>query len=342
MSAAGLAVVVGFLTLEAASPRTWTKLADLGMRRVWPALAALGGWCVVHLGNARWRARGLVFSAYAAADRGDTAAATHGLDQLLEAARCASPEVCDWGAVNAATDLAVNAGGYRRALAAADGWAADARARGAKADPRGHTFATINRAEALHNLGEDEAALRLLVEVEPAASAGSAYLRDGLLLLRAWILAQGGRADEAWRALAAVDGRALGPRYRAEYHFTRAVALSARGDHAAARAEARAGARAARRAASRRNALEIEARLAAAAGDDARAIELHERARAHRYRGQAAPGLVALGAAYERAGKAEQARGAYAQAVERDPESVRTAAARAALARLGGGPPFPG
>ena len=106
------------------------------------------------------------------------------------------------------------------------------------------------------------------------------------------------------------------------------------GELGAAEREARAGTGAARRAASRRNALHVEARVAMAAGDDARAIALLEQARRHAYQGQAAAGLVHLGQAYERTGKPAEARRAYQDALAADPESYVCGAAIARLAVL--------
>lgn len=123
---------------------------------------------------------------------------------------------------------------------------------------------------------------------------GDRLSREGLQLLRAWILSHVGRAREAWMRPATIDRAAFGPRYRAEYHFTRGVALCETGELEAAEREARAGTGAARRAASRGNALHVEARVVMAAKDDVRAIALLERARRHAYQGQAAPVLVHL------------------------------------------------
>jgi tetratricopeptide (TPR) repeat protein len=57
-------------------------------------------------------------------------------------------------------------------------------------------------------------------------------------------------------------------------------------------------------------------------------------ARRHAYQGQAAPGLVHLGEAYERAGKPAEAQRAYQDALAADPNSYVCDAANARLAVL--------
>ena len=318
------------------STKVWLKLGWMGLRFVWPGCAALASWSLRNVcpNGSLFFPNALVLRGYAAADRGDTQRAVADAALALEAAHGASPDVCRWYVVNAAIDIYVNGGCYERALAAADRWTAEAQARGRAKQPRAWTYAAINRAEALHNVGEHDAALRLLDETEHQTEHGDRLSRAGLQLLRAWILSHVGRAPEAWMRLATIDRAAFGPRYRAEYHFTRAVALCEMGELEAAEREARAGTGAARRAASRRNALHVEARVAMAAHDDACAIALLERARRHTHQGQAAPVLVHLGEAYERAGEPAEARRAYQDALAADPNSHLCGAANARLAVL--------
>jgi tetratricopeptide (TPR) repeat protein len=314
------------------STNVWLNLGWIGQRFVWPACAALASWSLRNLcpNGSLLLPNALVLRGYAAADSGDTQRAVADADLALETAYRASPDVCRWYVVNAAIDIYVNGGSYERALAAADRWTAEAQARGRAKQPHLPAYAAINRAEALHNVGEHDAALQLLDETEHQTKPGDRLSREGLALLRAWILSHVGRAPEAWMRLATIDRAAFGPRYRAEYHFTRAVALCEIGELEAAEREAGA----ARRAASRRNALYVEARVAMAAKDDARAIALLERARRHAYQGQAAPVLVHLGEAYERAGKPAEARRAYQDALAADPNSFVCGAANARLVVL--------
>jgi tetratricopeptide (TPR) repeat protein len=322
--------------LAAMSTDVWLKLGGIGMRFVWPRCVALASWSLRNVcpNGRRWLSYALVLRGYAAADRGDTQRAVTDADLVLETAHGATPDVCWWYLVNAAIDIYVNGGRYGSALSAAERWSAEAQERGRAESPVQHAYAAINRAEALHNVGDHEAALRLLDETERHAKRADRLSQEGLELLRAWILCHVGRAREAWTRLAKIDRKVFGPRYRAEYHLTRAVALCEKGELGFAEREAHAGAGAARRAASRRNALHVEARVAMAAKDDARAIALLERARRHAYQGQAGPVLVHLGEAYERAGKPAEARRAYQDALAADPQSYACAAANIRLAAL--------
>ena len=331
-----LALVLLAVVSLGISTNVWLKLGWIGLRLVWPGCAALASWSLrkVCPNGSLVLPNALVLRGYAAADGGDTRRAVADADLALETAHRASPDVCRWYVVNAAIDIYVNGGCYERALAAADRWTTEAQARGRAKQPRVRAYAAINRAEALHNVGEHDAALRLLDETEHQTEHGDRLSREGLQLLRAWILSHVGRAREAWMRLATIDRAAFGARYRAEYHFTRAVALCEIGELEAAEREARAGTGAARRAASRRNALHVEARVAIAAKDDVRAIALLERARHHAYQGQAAPVLVHLGEAYERAGKPAEARRAYQDALAADPTSYVCGAANARLVVL--------
>ncbi len=243
------------------------------------------------------------------------------------------PLACPWFLVNTATDIYINGGRYQKACGAANRWTPEAQALGREQQPITYAFTLINRAEALHNLGEDEDALRLLqrAEEEPRLPPLGTH---GLLLTRSWILTHVGRAAEALGPLSSVDPEVLGPRYGAEYYFTRALVLCALGDVAAGEAAADEGIRRARRAASRRNALQIAARVAVARGNHERAIELLEAARTHSYRGQAASGLVLLGKSYEVTGRLVQACDAYSEAIVADPESYLCPVARERVGAL--------
>jgi tetratricopeptide (TPR) repeat protein len=64
------------------------------------------------------------------------------------------------------------------------------------------------------------------------------------------------------------------------------------------------------------------------------ALKLLEAAARHQYQRQSAPGLTLLGQSYERAGRLDDARKAYARALEQDPESHLCGGIRERLARL--------
>jgi hypothetical protein len=178
---------------------------------------------------------------------------------MLDAMARIAPTACFWFMVNTAIDVYVNAGCYGKSLAATDRWTTNAQDRGRASDPLAHAFAQINRSEALHNLGKPSDALALLDEAEAAAQA-SPLSKNGLRLLRSWILAHCARPEEAKAQLGTIEADGLTPQYAAELHFTRAVVYCALKDLIAAELEAREGERQARRASSKRNALCVLAR----------------------------------------------------------------------------------
>src|SRR3954451_14328062 len=137
-----LAVLVLGLAVLATSARLWEKLGWIGLNHVWPAWAEVAGlWLRGIRPGTRWLPRALVLRAYAASDRGDTRRAVAEADAMLEVAHATHPDVCEWYLVNAATDLYVNAGCYRKALAAAERWSEEAQERGRDEGPRLHAFA---------------------------------------------------------------------------------------------------------------------------------------------------------------------------------------------------------
>ena len=300
--------------------------------------AAVLGWMLRHLFmGVLARPLGLSLYVTLAADRGQTSRAVGAADSMLDATAKIVPTTCLWFMVNTAIDVYINAGCYGKALAAADRWTSSAQDRGRASETVAHAYAQINRAEALHNLGKQSDALALFDEAEPS-SQSDPVCKNGLRLLRAWILVHCDRREAAKSELARVEDAALTLHYAAEYHFTRAVVECAVNDFIAAEWDARQGQLLARRASSKRNALHVLARVAFATGDMQRAIALLEQARGHRYQGQAGPCLALLGEAYEAVGKLEEARGAYAEALSLDPESYAAEKARGRLDFLKTGP----
>jgi tetratricopeptide (TPR) repeat protein len=164
------------------STHVWFKLGWIGVRSVWPGCAALASWSLRNLcpNGGPFLPNALVLRGYAAADRGDTQRAVADADLALETAHRGSPDVCRWDVVNAAIDIHVNGGSYRRALAAAGRWTAEAQARGRAKHPRLYAYAAINLAEALHNVGDHDAALQLLDETEQHAKPGDRLSQEGL------------------------------------------------------------------------------------------------------------------------------------------------------------------
>jgi hypothetical protein len=263
----------------------------------------------------------LVFQslAFALRDAGKVEAA-----RAMALARIAEPDVPSRSR-NAAIDLLISAGAYEAALRAEPQPYTPANS----SDALGLTLIQVNLAEAEYNLGRWDAAEERLRPLDLACGAFD-IARAGLLQQRAWISAQRGRGDEALDLCARVKPKWLPRTYRAEYHFTRAAALLAcrrldEADWAVVQGE-----KVARRLSSKRNALFLRARVAAAR-DDWNAVERLCRAAAdHRFRAQGGDGLLLWAEALEKLGREAEAIQVRGLVRERDPESE---AARLASAR---------
>src|SRR5260221_932038 len=161
--------------------------------------------------------------------------------------------------LNRLIDGLVTAGKYTEALGAPRAHAGD--------DELAELLVQINLAEAEYNLGRWDAAWDRLLPLD-AIAAQYAITRAGLDQQRAWIAAHQGRAAEALALWSRTDLRGFPRPYHAEYHFTHAVVLLAVGRVGEADEAAAAGTAVALRSSSRRNALFIEARVAAGQGRD--------------------------------------------------------------------------
>jgi tetratricopeptide (TPR) repeat protein len=226
--------------------------------------------------------------------------------------------------LNAAVDRLIAAGSYLEALALPARFAL----RGPP-DTASALLVQINLAEAEYNLGRWSAAWDRLRGLDPLA-AMFPIARAGLAQQRAWIAAHTGRPDEAlhqWQRAELID---LPRPYHAEHFFTGVVALIGTGNLNVAESCARAGEEAAIRPSSRRNALFILARVAAAMEDWLRTEALCSAAANHAYRAAGGDGLLLWGDALARLGRPAEAREAYALAMERDRqgESAKFAAER--------------
>jgi hypothetical protein len=104
-------------------------------------------------------------------------------------------------------------------VAVGDDWSGEARDAARAAAPASYAVAQINRAEALHNLGQNVEAVQSLDALDDACQALDLALQ-GRAVLRAWILAHMNRTDEAATVMASVDPTPLGPRYRPEVLYT--------------------------------------------------------------------------------------------------------------------------
>jgi tetratricopeptide (TPR) repeat protein len=195
------------------------------------------------------------------------------------------------------------------------------------ADTMSALLVEINLAEAEYNLGRWSDAWDRLRGLDPLAAA-IPIARAGLSQQRAWIAAHTGRAGEALRHWHRAELGDLPRHYHAERFFTGAVAQIAAGELDAAQRCARTGERAAVRASSRRNALAICGRVAAAMGEWTEAERLFRAAAQHPHRGQGGDAMLLWGDVLVRLGRSAEARQAYALAVERDPQSESAQLAR--------------
>jgi tetratricopeptide (TPR) repeat protein len=232
---------------------------------------------------------------------------------------------------NAAINALISVGAYREALLQDPPDEVPQNA----ADAGELVLCQINLAEAEYNLGRwDEAEARLC----PLDLAGGAFdiTRAGLLQQRAWIAVHRGRPKDALDLCGGVTEKWLPAEYRVEYHFTRAAAFIAATRVQEAEAALDEGRRAARRPSSKRNAMFLRARLAAARGDWAAAEQDCRTAANHRYRSQGGDGLLLWAEALEKLGRGVEAMEARRLVVQRDPESeaarIVTAASAAASA----------
>ncbi len=232
----------------------------------------------------------------------------------LATARVAEKSVPAWNR-NAAIDILISAGAYETALSAEPPSCMPTNARDALA----LALIQINLAEADYNLGRWEGAEARLRPLDLACWRFP-IARAGLLQQRAWIAAHRGRAAEALDLCASVNPRSLPPTYRAEYHFTRAAALLAVGRVDDAEAAIGQGERLARRLSSKRNALFLRARVAAARGDWVGADRFGHEAANHAFRGQGGTGLLLWAQALKQLGRHSEADEALRLVSQRDPE----------------------
>lgn len=266
---------------------------------------------------------------YAHSALGDTGSAVAGARRLAVHAKADGCLPC----ANCATNLFINAGLYLEALDIEKGW------RGPSNPPEpsaAHEWALVrfNLVEAVYNLGSWEAASARLSTLEDAAR-GFPFLWNFFPVQRAWILAHGGRGEEALAALENVDYRRVPRVYRSEVHFTRAAALLALCRHEEAQREARMGLRLARRVSSTRNGLFLLGRIVMAAGRLEEALRFFEAGATHPYKGQGGDALLAWGDCLAKLGRQEEAREAWRLVLERDTQSGAASEAASRLGRHG-------
>jgi tetratricopeptide (TPR) repeat protein len=235
-----------------------------------------------------------------------------------------------WHFANVAIDIFVNAGLYSEALRVEDEWPRSlievARRKG-RVD---FAVARINRAEALANLGRTDDALATLDSVQEDA-AKSTFANAGWWCLRAWVLIQVGKLEDARRALREVNSAAIGHLYAAEVLYTAAALERSAGNLQAAFEHANHGLDLAVRASSVRNGLFMVADIAGRLGDAGLAAAKFREAMDHPYKAQSADGLMRWAELLLRLGARDEAARIRGLAVLQDPESglVRTKLAEA-------------
>jgi hypothetical protein len=282
-----LLVVLGLSLL----PMAVALAASLSVRHgAWRLARALGRAAPYVLGSTYGGSLAFLCESFALREAGKIAEAA-----ALAKARVAEKGVPAWSR-NVAIDILISAGAYETALAAEPPPCMPTTAREVLA----LVLIQINLAEAEYNLGRWEEAERRLRRLDLACWCFP-IARAGLLQQRAWMAAHQGLAAEALELCASVKPRWLPPTYRAEYHFTLAAAFLAAGRLGDAEAAVGRGETLARRLSSRRNALFLRARVAAARGDWVTTERLCREAANHAFRGQGGAGLL-LWAGIEGAG----------------------------------------
>lgn len=297
----------------------WAYAAHRRGRGV-PALAL--GRHLLHLPGRGPRLAGAWLLAAVRADRGETAAAVEATRIMLR--QVDGDRRLSWRVVTDATNNLVNAGLYREAVLLPRKWSGRAREAARRKDPANHALAQVNRAEALHNLGRNASALRLLSRVEAEARQNALAL-EGLLCLRAWICSHTGDLLQATRDLAHIQGDALRRDYAPELHYARAKSALAAGRRHQARSQATRGLRSSVRAASERNGLFLLAEISAAEGETESALEYFQRGLAHRYRAQGGASLLGYADLLTELGRHSDAARAEELIVGRDPQSAAAA-----------------
>lgn len=244
----------------------------------------------------------------------------------LATARLAEPDFPAWSR-NVAIDILISAGAYHAALGSEPAPQLPKNAQ----EALGLVLIQINLAEAEYNLGRWDAAEARLRPLDLAAWPFP-ICRAGLLQQRAWIAAHRGRPAEALELCAMMKPRWLPPIYQAEYHFTRAASLLGAGQIDKAEAALTEAEWLAKRSSTRRNALFMRARLAAARGDSVGAERYCREAASHPFRGQGGSELLLWVQVLRQLERSGEADAALRLVPQRDPESEAATTAAELLA----------
>jgi tetratricopeptide (TPR) repeat protein len=225
-----------------------------------------------------------------------------------------------WDLVNIAIDVFVTAGLYSEALRVQQGRSTEDLARAHAKDHYSFALATINQAEAMHNLGRSDDALALLESVREESKQFD-FTRSGWACLQAWILIHLGRLGDARLVLGEYDLSGIRAYYAAEISYTQAALERESGNLELALEHAHRGLVDAARASSVRNGLFMVADIAARLGNMALAHTKFREAVDHPYEAQSADGLIRWARQLALHGEGDEARRIVQLAARRDPES---------------------
>lgn len=228
-------------------------------------------------------------------------------------------------------------------LATALGWYREALARVEKVSPqlfdpsalltlKVHQLNRINLAETLCELGQEDLAARLL-----AAPIDDEFLDCGRRSALAWTLVTLGRSTEALETLKPVKPAVL-LKYECEYWMTLAFVERSLMKLDDCEAALHSASKVATRASSQRNLKFAWAELHRARGDVSRALAHYDAGAKHVWRWQGGSGLLNWGTLLAQLGRHHEARAAWTQCLEQDPQSLAAIEAKRLLNSSGSAP----
>lgn len=235
-----------------------------------------------------------------------------------------------WGWSVSTANAFITAGRYWEALAVESMWGDEYLAQSHAEPDDDFALLQVNLAEAEYNLGRWEEARRRLQPLEHLELPE--IVAHGVTLQLAWIAAHRGDGNLARKLANRASEESMPEVYRTEVHYTRALAMLSLGRFEKAERLVRHGLKLAMRRSSERNGLYLLGRVLAAAGSVEEALGCFERGAEHDYKGQGGDGLLFWGDLLHRCGREEEARRAWALAIERDEQSESASIARGRLA----------
>lgn len=184
----------------------------------------------------------------------------------------------------------------------------------------------VNTAEPLSELGRYDEALALLETPCPFE-----LIEAGRRCTRSWILSTLDQHDEARKLLSGIGPQSLHV-YRCEYWLTLARIEMRAGSLDACEDALLTATKVAQRASSRRNVEFHWAELHRARGDFTRALKHYGAGATHLWRWQGGSGLLNWGTLLAQLGRHHEARAAWTQCLEQDPQSLAAIEAKQRLA----------